>query len=159
VLHAAYRLLSRRYHPAAPLQLQISLSCCRAVNKSTSKVVHLGLAPPNYCTVWVTVFQPVVSSLKSFDVCHRSRSAFSKGPGSLRIASVVCTCLNRGINANHEMAGMGRQSDSDSESDMKLGVTSHVTISEAPYCVSPLAESSRNVAASVADAQKTVCPY
>jgi hypothetical protein len=57
------------------------------------------------------------------------------------------------------MAGMGRQSDSDSESDMKLGMTSHVTgtISEASYRVSPLTESSRNVAASVADAQKTVC--
>jgi hypothetical protein len=59
------------------------------------------------------------------------------------------------------MAGMGRQSDSESESDMKLGMTSHVTgtISEASYRVSPLTESSRNVAASVADAQKTVCPY
>jgi hypothetical protein len=48
---------------------------------------------------------------------------------------------------------------SDSESDMKLGVTSHVTISEASYHVSPLTESSRNVAASVADAQKMACPY
>ena len=45
---------------------------------------------------------------------------------------------------------------SDSESDMKLGMTSHVTgtISEASYRVSPLTESSRNVAASVADPRK-----
>lgn len=89
---------------------------------------------------------------------HRSRSAFPKGPWITTNSISRLYLLEPGINANHEMAGMGRKSESDFESEMKLRVTSHVTISEVSYRVSPLTESSRNVAASVADAHENGLP-